>query len=90
MQILTAAEAKRLSAHAKLWKDAQMIWFMGRVMDSIAHEVAAGGNSITFEDIRVGTDVNVEAWISEMTNLGYAVSAFPGEVQGADSFEVRW
>lgn len=90
MHILTANEARRLSAHAKLWKKAQMIWFMNRVMDTIAHEVAAGGDSIKFTDIRVGTNVNIDAWIKEMTNLGYAVSALPGEVHGSDSFEVSW
>lgn len=90
MQIITASDAKKLSAHAKSWMDAQMIWFMSRVMDAIAHEAAAGGNSIKFSDIRVGTDVNIDAWIREMKSLGYSVTALPGEVHGSDSFEVSW
>lgn len=90
MQIITAVEARKLSTHAKSWMEAQMIWFMNRVMDSIAHEVAAGGNSIKFTDIRVGTDVNIDAWIKEMRSLGYTVTGLPGEVHGADSFEVSW
>lgn len=90
MQIISASEARALSTHAQSWIDANMIWFMNRVMDTIAHEVSAGATSVKFKDIRVGSDVNVDAWVNEMTKLGYSVSLLPGNVHGSDSFEVSW
>jgi len=90
MQIITASEAQRLSAHAQSWIAAHMMWFMNHVMDAIAHEASAGGNSVKFENIRIGSDVDIEAWKSEMTSFGYTVSLLPGEEQDADSFEVSW
>lgn len=90
MKIITATEARALSTHAQRWIDAHMIWFMNRVMDTIAHEVAAGGNSVKFMDIRVGSDVNIEAWVKEMKSLGYQVSLLESKSNDADSFEVSW
>ncbi len=90
MQVITASEANALSAHAQSWIKAHMIWFMNRVMDSIAHEAAAGGHSLIFWDISVGTDVNNDAWVKEMKKLGYTVSLLEGEIHGSDSFEVSW
>lgn len=90
MQVITAIEARALSTHAQSWIDGHMIWFMNRVMDSIAHEAAAGRTSIKFRNIRVGTDVNIDVWVKEMTKLGYKVSMLPGEVHGSDSYEVSW
>jgi len=90
MQIITASEAQRLRAHAQSWIAAHMMWFMNHVMDAIAHEASAGGNSVKFENIRIGSDVDIDAWKNEMTSFGYAVSLLPGEEQGSDSFEVSW
>jgi hypothetical protein len=90
MQIITATEAQRLSAHAQDWIDAHMMWFMNHVMDAIAHEAAAGGHSVRFENIRIGSDVDIGAWQNEMANFGYTVSLLAGETQGSDSFEVSW
>lgn len=67
-----------------------MIWFMNRVMDTLAHEVAAGRTSVKFRDISVGSDVNIDTWVKEMSNLGYTVTMLNGEVHGTDSFEVSW
>jgi hypothetical protein len=90
MQIITAIEARALSTHAQSWIDANMLWFMNRVMDTIAHEVAAGRTSTIFKNIRVGTAVDIDAWVNEMKKLGYKVSMLAGEVHGSDSFEVSW
>ena len=90
MQIVTATEARRLSAHAQSWIDAHMMWFMNHVMDAVAHEASAGGNSVNFKNIRIGSDVDIEAWKNEMANLGYTVSLLAGEEQASDSFEVSW
>ncbi|MDP1681931.1 MAG: hypothetical protein Q8L39_09175 [Burkholderiales bacterium] len=90
MQIITASEARSLSAHAQSWIDAHMMWFMNHVMGAIAHEAAAGGNSLTFDNIRVGSDVDIEAWKNEMEKLGYEIAFLTGEERSYDSFEVRW
>jgi hypothetical protein len=90
MQLITASEAQRLSAHAQSWIAGHMMWFMNHVMDAIAHEASAGGNSVRFEYIRIGTHVDIEAWKSEMKDLGYTVSSLAKEAQGSDSFTVSW
>lgn len=90
MQIITATEARKLSAHAQSWIDAHMMWFMNHVMGAIAHEASAGGSSVKFENIRIGSDVDIDAWKNEMANFGYTVSLLTGEEQNYDSFEVSW
>lgn len=90
MQIITATEARSLSDHAQSWIDAHMMWFMNHVMGAIAHEAAAGGNSLKFENVRVGSDVDIEAWKDEMESLGYKIAFLTGEEQCYDSFEVHW
>lgn len=90
MQIITANEARKLSEHANSWINANMMWFMSHVMNAIAHEASAGGHSVKFENIRIGSDVDIKAWKNEMTNFGYTVTLLAGDEQSSDSFEVSW